>query len=265
MIKLISADLDGTLLDSQKQLSPELFPLIEKLSDQGVLFAAASGRQYYNLEHLFEPVKDKMVFIAENGSMVFEKGINHSASVIRSEYVSAIVEAVRQIPGTQPILCGLKGAYAENDEPQLIENIQMYYKRYNILDNILDTDDDICKIAIYDYVSAETNCYPSLKEQFNTTMEIAVSGEHWIDFSNPGTHKGSAVRTIQEKHGIAFDETMLFGDYLNDYEMMKTGKYSYAMDNAHPTLKSISNYTAKSNDENGVVDAILSHFKMDTL
>lgn len=261
MVKLISADMDGTLLDSNKELSSELFPLIESLAEQGVRFAAASGRQYYNLEHIFEPIKDKMIFIAENGSVVFENNVNSFANVIDRETVREIVEEIRKITGASPVICGLRGAYAESDEPELLENIKMYYRRYEIMDDILKTEDDICKIAVYDYVNAETNSHIPLVEAFGKQMEIAVSGEHWVDLSNPGCNKGTAISKIQEKYGISYEETMLFGDYLNDYEMMKTGRYSYAMENAHPQLKEICNYTAKSNDENGVVEAIRAYFK----
>ena len=69
-------------------------------------------------------------------------------------------------------------------------------------------------------------------------------------------------KIIQENYNISFDETMAVGDYLNDFEMMQNCKYSYAMENAHPKLKEICNYRAKSNDEDGVVDAIKKHFEL---
>ena len=55
-IKLIAADLDGTLLTSERKLSPDLFPLIGELRGRGIRFAPASGRQYYNLRELFAPI-----------------------------------------------------------------------------------------------------------------------------------------------------------------------------------------------------------------
>ena len=79
---------------------------------------------------------------------------------------------------------------------------------------------------------------------------------------NIGVNKGEAIKIIQENYNISFDETMAFGDYLNDFEMMQNCKYSYAMENAHPKLKEICNYRAKSNDEDGVVDAIKKHFEL---
>ena len=69
-------------------------------------------------------------------------------------------------------------------------------------------------------------------------------------------NKGVAIREIQELLGINYEETVVFGDYLNDLEMMESGYYSYAMKNAHDDLKKVARFIAKSNDENGVVEAI---------
>ena len=69
MIKLIASDIDGTLVEnSTAVLHTEMFELIHKLSKEGVLFCAASGRQYQSIANMFEPVKDEIIFLAENGA-----------------------------------------------------------------------------------------------------------------------------------------------------------------------------------------------------
>ena len=75
MIKLIASDLDGTLLQNGAQSLPEhVIPFIEKLAtEHGILFVAASGRQYPNLLRLFGSASKHMAFICENGSLVFHK------------------------------------------------------------------------------------------------------------------------------------------------------------------------------------------------
>ena len=66
MIKLIASDLDGTLLQNGAQrLNPEVFDMIRTLKSHGILFTAASGRQYTNLRRLFAPVKDDIAYVAE--------------------------------------------------------------------------------------------------------------------------------------------------------------------------------------------------------
>ena len=71
MIKLVAADMDGTLLNSKKELSPNLFNTVNKLRDKGIKVAIASGRQYYNLLKIFEEIKDDLIVISDNGSIVF--------------------------------------------------------------------------------------------------------------------------------------------------------------------------------------------------
>ena len=70
MIKLIATDLDGTLLDNNGELNEEFNHVFNELYKKGITFMAASGRQYPALETLFESVKDKMMFIAENGTIM---------------------------------------------------------------------------------------------------------------------------------------------------------------------------------------------------
>ena len=60
-IRLIATDMDGTLLNSKSELDASFFTLFSQLRAQGILFAAASGRQYYNLAKYFDAVKDDML------------------------------------------------------------------------------------------------------------------------------------------------------------------------------------------------------------
>lgn len=73
-IKFIASDLDGTLLlNGAQKVSQELIPLIKRLNDNGIIFCAASGRQYPNLKRLFGDVADDMMYICENGSVIIYK------------------------------------------------------------------------------------------------------------------------------------------------------------------------------------------------
>ena len=70
--------------------------------------------------------------------------------------------------------------------------------------------------------------------------------------SSPNANKGYALKLIQEKYNIAPAETMVFGDYNNDLEMLALAHYSFAMENAHPYVKKVANYSTASNDAFGV-------------
>ena len=63
MIRLIATDMDGTLLDSKKQLPPDFDVVMRKLYERDILFAVASGRSYATLKKQFEDYLDDIVFI----------------------------------------------------------------------------------------------------------------------------------------------------------------------------------------------------------
>ena len=74
MIKLVAFDLDGTLLDEEKQLPPNFYQIAERLLDHGVRVVIASGRQYQNLYEQFAPLADRFSYLSENGAFFFEDG-----------------------------------------------------------------------------------------------------------------------------------------------------------------------------------------------
>ena len=263
MIRLIAADMDGTLLNSQKQLSPELPDILRRLLHSGVRFAAASGRQYATLACHFGPLADQLYFISDNGSFIYEGARNIFTSAIEPARIAEAVRAVRQIRHALPVLCGGRSAYIDNQHPFFIENVQMYYNQVELVPDLLTAQipDAICKIAVFDLENAETNSYPALKA-FRDRFVVSLSGDRWVDLMNPGVNKGAAIRLLQDRYGIRPEESMAFGDYLNDCEMMQACAHSYAMENAHPKLKSLCRFTAKSNDEDGVVQVLKQVFSL---
>ena len=105
MIKLVASDLDGTLLlNGAQSLPEELFPLIKELKELGILFVAASGRQYANMKRMFAPVVDDMAFIAENGGLAIQNEKVLYQDSFPKELVREIVEAIydRRMP-TLPV------------------------------------------------------------------------------------------------------------------------------------------------------------------
>ena len=265
MVKLIATDMDGTRLDSQKNFPKDMDYVLEKLNEKNVRFILASGRQYYNLAKKFERFDQDFIYISENGAMVFDTDEIIYLSEIDREKLFKPVEIARKIKGASIVLCGEKGAYTENSGELFNENVAMYYERIELVDDVLDVvregRDKICKIALFH----DENSEKYLSHEFSEVEDdflICVSGELWMDFMIIGVNKGEAIKRIQEHYGVTYDETMAFGDYLNDYEMLQSCKYSYAMENAHPKLKEISNYQAKSNDENGVMEVIKDYFKI---
>ncbi len=254
MIKLIATDMDGTLLNSKGQLPEDFFEVFKQLQSKNILFAAASGRQYFTLLENFKPVSEEMLFIAENGTYVVYKGEELAVHPLDKVVAHKLIKHARQL-GVDIVLATSNGAYLESAEKQFISEVSKYYVKYEIVEDLLQVEGDILKVTLCDFKGAETHSYPAYKE-FEDEVQICVAGEIWLDIMTKGMNKGVAICDIQKKLAIGHEETMVFGDYLNDLEMLQNAYYSYAMENAHPQLKKIARFRAKSNDESGVIEKI---------
>ena len=265
MEKLIITDMDGTLLNSKNEINNEFWEIQEKLAKDGVIFSVASGRPYYNLVEKFKTLIDSMLFICENGAYVVFQGKEIYSNVIKREDIFFLLNICKNIEGIVPILCGKDSAYVErksyfDEKYDFKPEINKYYNKLQIVENFDEVEDEFLKIAICDSLIAEKNSYNYFKN-YEDRFQVVLSGKVWMDLGKIDTSKGLAIRMTQKNLGISYDETMAFGDYLNDYSMMKEAKYSYAMKNAHPQLKEVPNFiTENDNDNNGVVETIKQYF-----
>ena len=255
MIKLIATDMDGTFLNDQNQFPDDFYLVFRELNERGIIFAAASGRQYYNLAERFNDIKDEMLFIAENGTYVVYKGEEIFSQPLDREIAFEMIKMAREIENTDIVLCGKQSAYFESSHKEFQDQLDKYYTKQQLVDDLLTVEDDILKVAIYDYVGAEQNSL-SFFSQFSNDLQVTLGGYNWLDIMSGGANKGSAIQNVQKLLNISANDTMVFGDYLNDFELMQNAYYSFAMANAHNRIKNIARFEAKTNNEAGVTQAI---------
>ncbi|MFH8337161.1 Cof-type HAD-IIB family hydrolase [Streptomyces sp. AM6-12] len=258
-IRLIVTDMDGTLLDDDKRIPPGLWPMLAELRGRGVLFSPASGRQYATLARQFAGVAEGMVFIAENGTYVVRDGAELGSVPLERSAATAVAEAVRRLNAAGgdagAVVCGKRAAYVERSDEAFLAEVRRYYVEHRVVDDVTAVDDDFIKVAVYDFHSAERSAAPALAS-FAATHQVVVSGEHWVDVMAPTANKGTALRALQRTLGITPAQTMVFGDYLNDLEMLDAADWSFAMANAHPAVVARARHLAPSNNENGVLRTI---------
>lgn len=255
-IRLVATDMDGTLMDDAKRIHDELWPLVDELHARGVTFCPASGRQYENLRRLFEDVAEELVFIAENGTFVVAHGREIASDCLDLAVAREIARRVRDVPEAGAVVCGKRSAYVERRDPAFLDQVAPYYAKLRVVDDLLGVgDDEVLKVAVYDFVSAEHGTAQRLAD-LRATHQLAVSGAHWVDVTSPTANKGAALRAVQATLGVTRDQTMAFGDFLNDVEMMDAATHSFAMANAHPQLKARARWVAPANNANGVVRTI---------
>lgn len=256
MIKLIASDMDGTLLNEQGKIPLRFWEIEKKLVQNHILFCAASGRQYSNLEFLFSSIKNNTIFMAENGALVIFQNKILFENPMSKKDLFEWRKIASSLENVMLVFCGKQSAYIEKTDNQaFLTEIRKYYHKLEMVNSLEEIQENMLKLAICDLNGSEKNSYLQYKK-FEHEYQVVVSGGIWLDIMSKSTNKGAALEKIKEFFQIQEDELLIFGDYLNDYEMMSCGKYSFAMENAHPKLKEKANYITKSNKEEGVLVTI---------
>lgn len=236
MLKLIASDIDGTLLQNGKrELSLQAVEQIKQLKEMGILFAAASGRQYAVLRNLFEPVKDDIAYICENGAMVVYKGKILHKDVFERALAEEMAHSILNREDMEIIVSGEKSYYIQP-------------KRKAFADYMLQTVkgkvavvDDIFKISMYRESGLE-EMLPYWKKLFGSQATVVTSGHAWLDMMPMSADKGKGIRVLQKHFLISADACAAFGDNLNDLEMLHEVTYSFAVSNAKEEVKETAKY-----------------------
>ncbi len=262
MIKLIVTDMDGTLLNKNEELDKEFFKIFKKLKEKNILFAVASGRQRKNLELKFSEIKDDLIMLFENGSCGSLKGETLYKSQLNKTLVHKFIDLGRKNSHNM-LLCTEDMAYIENVNEEFITELKKYFEDITFVNDLKEVNKPIVKFTIFDPKGAKENTFKIYNSLFGNEVKISVSTVKWLHIINKEVSKGFGVQALQNHFNISPEETMVFGDGLNDLEMIKSAKYSYAMENAIDELKLIANFIAPSNENNGVLEVIKNKILID--
>lgn len=257
MIKLIASDMDGTLLNDEKQLPPDFFEVMDKLNERGIVFAVASGRTYSALEHLFpEPYRDRIAYICDNGACTVLDGKPVNVTPLDGDTYRELLEACGRIGDLRVVVCAENGVYHINSGDKFYSEVGRFYKKHSAVEDLSAVSETIYKVAVCDETGAMTHGKPALDGIFGTRLNVQVSGTVWMDVMASGISKGKALKALQERLGVTRGETMVFGDYFNDVEMLALAEESFCMENGHEDVKKMCRHIAPDNNHGGVTECI---------
>ena len=243
--------MDGTLLNSNHQVSERFFELFHKLNAKGIQFVAASGRQYHSMVSKLHAIKNDIIFIAENGAIIREREKEISSTPLSPKLVNQLVGIIQDIDDAGIMLCGKYTSFFDGSSSQFLLELVEYYSNYEVVENFQSVNEEIVKIAVYHEISSEKYLYPEMQHYADEVL-VKVSGQHWLDINHVNAHKGNALTEVMNLLGVNRNEVLVFGDYFNDLEMLDLVDHSFAMANAHPKVKEVAKYQTLSNNELGV-------------
>lgn len=260
MIKLIATDIDGTLVrDGSADINPEIFEVVMKLKEKGIVFAAASGRQYPSIRRLFDSIHNDMIFIAENGAYIKCRGYEMFKSNMDKDVVKHLILEARKLQDQNVFITVStpECMYIESQDATFQDLlINGYHNTIQCVEDVLSEDLDIIKIALYKPEGINEIANEILLPMWKDKLKVVLAGAEWLDFMDSEVDKGHAIATIQKALSIDEAETMAFGDNSNDIGMLSHAGESYAVDNAKDEVKAAAKHIADSYLNDGVLKVL---------
>lgn len=243
MIKLVASDIDGTLLPhGQSFIRESFFEVIHKLSDMGVYFAAASGRQLPSQKMLFESVTDKVIYIAENGALVEHKGETLWEKTMSPALAREIIADIQRTPGCEPIISTRDTVYISQfaDDYFRSREKEILYTT-TITDDFLSKTDGVLKVTAckYDGIGDTAAAFYKSWKKF---ASVTVSGFLYCDFMEKSVSKGNALGMVMDRLGLSPAECIAFGDNYNDISMLNRVGVTFAMKHADDEVRGHAMY-----------------------
>jgi len=269
-IRLVATDLDGTLLNSQRQVSEVTRAALAAAAARGVQFAVVTGRRVHSARPLLEQIPCPLTLIASNGALV----VSPSGEVIHQNFLPRQVarEVLQATPAHRPYAvvifdCPTSGQIVmqENAAPEgplgwYLEHSPRAVEIVSELESALVTDPVQVMFggppALIEPVETALRGSPVRPKVHLTWTKYFTRNISLLDIMNHTCSKGHTLRMWAERWGIDASEVMAIGDNYNDLEMLQFAGVPVLMANATPGLGRDGWAVTLSNDEDGVAAAI---------
>ena len=258
MIKAIFIDIDGTLRDSNKNLSQKTIDTIKKISEKGILVILCSGRPRKYTEQVSRECFASKYIITSSGGNIYDYEKNEILYVNKMDkkalielYNIANPENVRFIMnvGEGRVVNKVKHPHQEKKLEEKIEDF--VYKNDVVQCTIADSNFDKIKNLIPKIEKVEN---VEIKNRHKSLLDIKFKDDKTVfcDIANIESNKGIAVKKLLEILDIKKEEAIAIGDDNNDLSMFEQVGYKVAVSNAIDIVKEKADEITLSNDENGV-------------
>ncbi len=264
MYKLITCDLDETLLNDEHNISKENLQAIKAASKLGVKFVPTTGRGYNSVRNTLEELgladQEQEYVISYNGGAITE---NKGERLLHFEGISFELAQELYCRGLQynvNIHVYTKDmvyiySFWSND----IANLSKRMPVTEIFDKNLDflKGQDIVKLL---YVNADYSYLKQIEYELNDLtkeLDVSYSSNRFIEFNHKGVNKGAGLLSLAKLLGIPLEETIAIGDNFNDLSMIRTAGIGVGVQNTVEEMKPFCDYITKAtNNESAVAEVI---------
>lgn len=251
--KLVALDLDGTLLNSQGQLSTKHIEAVRKARNAGVQVLIATGRYFMQTLRIIEELNYDGILVLNDGALIIDTKDNKV--IYENSFSMHDVEQLVNVCRERNIhfaACTAFDYFVEVIDDAHLKHYGKYGIRYTIHENLLSIKDGIMKFLVSAPSKIENWSHCELKNNIG----IKTDAPHFKEYAHIKATKKEALAKVLELMNYNPSEVIAVGDFYNDLDMIEYAGLGIAMGNAPNDVKKKANDVTLSNDEDGVYHAL---------
>ena len=260
-IRLLLADVDGTLVTQDKVLTHAAVAAVRGLRQVGVLFAITSGRPPRGMEMLVQPLDLDTPIAAFNGGLMIDRSMQVlEQHLIPEDLVVPVADHMKSFKLDVWLYRGADWFVSDPKAPHVDREAWTVKFEPKVMEGFDGLTDGVVKlVGVSDDHDAIEAAVHAAAEKFGDDVTAAASQPYYLDVTSPDANKGSVARFLAERYKLEPAEIATIGDQPNDILMFDHSGLSIAMGNADPEVKQAAHRTTQSNEDEGFAFAV-EHF-----
>ena len=257
-VRLVIADVDGTLVTQDKVLTPRAIAAVKKLHDAGILFGITSGRPPRGMKMLIGPLEITEPIAGFNGGVIVTPDLSPISRQLLPPDVAAEVVRLIVKHGLDIFLYTDRDWFVRNaDAPHVAREAWTVNFQPTVVHDFDSRMDGVVKVVgVSDDLAAVAGCEKDMQEWSAGRVSAARSQPYYLDVTNPKANKGEVVGMFAHLCNIPPAQIATIGDMPNDVLMFNKSGISIAMGNASPDVQKSATFVTASNQEDGFAKAM---------
>jgi hypothetical protein len=265
-IRLVLADVDGTLVTKEKLLTAQAIGAVRRLREKGILFAITSGRPPLGMKMLIEPLKLDTPVAGFNGGVFTHPDLSViSTHTIPPDAARRAVELIEQHQLSAAWLYTARDWFVPNETGPHVAREAWTVKFPPIVrKDFRDQLDAAVKIVgVSDDPDAIGKCHDAFAKELHGKVSAELSQPYYLDVTNSLANKGSVIEFLARHYKLELEEIAVLGDMPNDLPMFEKAGVSIAMGQSSPAVQKKADYVTASYEDEGFAKAIEKYFLSD--
>ena len=260
--KLLVLDLDGTLTNARKEITPRTRRTLIEAQERGVRLVLASGRPTFGIAHLADELRMNEFggyILAYNGGTIIDWRTRHvlHASVLDPAMIAPAYEAARR-HGVEILSYIDQDIISEDADNRYVQYESMLTRMpVRRVESFCDAiAAPVPKCLIVGDAERLLPIEREMQERYGRSMNVYRSEAFYLELNPPAIDKANSLRMLLSHLGLTPADMMACGDGFNDLSMIELAGLGVAMANAKEEVKAVASYITDSNEEDGVATAV---------